>query len=142
MSDDLVDELVRATTTVGEHYYAAAARQGLTVQEARLLFILSTQPTNMLGLSGALDVAKSTLTGLIARMESAGLIERERGPADRRNLVATPTARGRAAAADFARDLASRVEGVLGSARLSDSARAELAKILSTMLESAESAER
>jgi DNA-binding MarR family transcriptional regulator len=137
VEDDLVDELIRATTTVGEHYYASAGRVGLGVQEARLLFILTSTPQNMLGLSSSLNLPKSTLTGLIARMESAGLIARQRGPEDRRNLLATPTAQGRKVAAAFAADLARRVSGLID-----DPSSAELAAILSAMLARAESGER
>ena len=142
MTDELVDELIRATTTIGEHYYASADRQQLGVQEARLLFILTTQPSNMLGLASTLNLPKSTITGIMARMEAAGFVVRERGSHDRRNLVATPTPQGRRAAAEFAKDLAGRVEGVIDQTGINDRVRAELAGILSTMLANVESGER
>jgi DNA-binding MarR family transcriptional regulator len=131
-NDPIADELLRATTTVGEHYYAAAAGVGLTVQEARLLFILGLEPTNMLGLTSALRVPKSTMTGLVARLEAAGLITRERDAADHRHLVSTPTREGRDAAARFARDLAKSVDGVLSP--LDHAGQRELAGILSELL--------
>ncbi|MES2170299.1 MAG: MarR family transcriptional regulator [Actinomycetota bacterium] len=134
MDDELVDELIRATTTVGEHYYASAALVGLGVQEARLLFILTTEPSNMLGLSSALNVPKSTLTGLIARMESAGLITRDRGEADRRHLVANPTAKGRKVATAFTAELAARVSAIVPD-------DPEFAGILTAVLKNAESGE-
>jgi DNA-binding MarR family transcriptional regulator len=130
--DPVADELLRATTAVGEHYYAAAAAIGLTVQEARLLFILGLEPTNMLGLTSALRVPKSTMTGLIARLESGGFITRERSAADHRQLVSTPTRKGRDAAARFARDLAASVDGVLSP--LGPAEQRELAGILSELL--------
>jgi DNA-binding MarR family transcriptional regulator len=142
VTDELVDELIRATTTIGEHYYASAAGQQLGVQEARLLYILSTEPSNMLGLASTLNLPKSTITGIMARMEAAGLVVRERGSQDRRNLVATPTAKGRTAAAAFAKDLARRVEGVMDDAGLDDTSQTELASILSMMLANVESGER
>jgi len=142
VTEELVDELIRATTTIGEHYYASAAAQQLGVQEARLLFILSTEPSNMLGLASTLSLPKSTITGIMARMEAAGLVVRERGSHDRRNLVATPTAKGRRAAVAFAKDLAGRVEGVMASAGFDGASQAELASILSTMLANVDSGER
>jgi DNA-binding MarR family transcriptional regulator len=130
------EELIRATTAVGEHYYASAAAVGLSVQEARLLFILSARPSNMLGLTSALGVPKSTMTGLVARMESAGLVVRAQDPADRRRLITEPTAKGRAAAATFARDLATRVSAVLSP--LDASEQSELAVLLGEILQRAE----
>jgi MarR family transcriptional regulator, lower aerobic nicotinate degradation pathway regulator len=125
-------DLLRATTAVGEHYYASANAVGLSVQEARLLFVLSLAPSNMLGLTAALNVPKSTMSGLIGRMESAGLIMREQDPNDRRNLLASPTAQGSAAAKAFAEDLASRVSGVLSG--LDAREQSDLAAILSEIL--------
>ncbi|MEJ1231133.1 MAG: MarR family transcriptional regulator [Galbitalea sp.] len=48
----------------------------------------------MLGLTSALNVPKSTMSGLITRMESAGLVSREQDPRDRRHLLAKPTPEG------------------------------------------------
>jgi DNA-binding MarR family transcriptional regulator len=125
-------EVIRASTAVGEQYYAAASAVGLSVQEARLLYILSLNPSNMLGLTSALNVPKSTMSGLIGRMESSGLVVRSPDPRDRRNLLATPTARGTAVAATFAGDLAARVSAALSV--LDAEERADLADILSGVL--------
>jgi DNA-binding MarR family transcriptional regulator len=125
-------DLLRATTAVGEHYYASANSVGLSVQEARLLFILSLAPSNMLGLTAALNVPKSTMSGLVGRMELAGLVVRRPDPTDRRHLIASPTAQGTAAARAFADDLASRVSGVLSV--LDAGEQRELAGILSEIL--------
>ena len=129
-------EVIRATATIGEHYYASAGAVGLSVQEARLLFILSLKPSNMLGLTSALNVPKSTMTGLIARMESGGLVLREPDPRDRRHLLATPTAKGTVVARAFARGLAGRVTGALSV--LDATEQAELADILNEVLEGIE----
>jgi DNA-binding MarR family transcriptional regulator len=131
-SGTAVTEVIRAATAIGEHYYEAAGRVGLTVQEARLLFSLTTQPQNMLGLTSALRVPKSTMTGLIARMERDGLITRERDPADRRHLVSTPTPKGTRVAGEFARDMAARVGVALGALEGPD--RDELAVLVSGIL--------
>jgi MarR family transcriptional regulator, lower aerobic nicotinate degradation pathway regulator len=131
-SPSLSADLLRATTAVGEHYYASASSVGLTVQEARLLFILSLAPSNMLGLTAALNVPKSTMSGLVGRMELAGLVVREPDPSDRRHLLAFPTPQGTAAAKAFAEDLASRVSGVLSV--LDAGEQRELAAILTEIL--------
>jgi DNA-binding MarR family transcriptional regulator len=128
--------VIRATTAVGEHYYAAASAVQLSVQEARLLYILSLSPSNMLGLTSALKVPKSTMSGIIARLESAGLVARVQDPDDRRNLLATPTQKGTAVATAFAGDLAQRVSGVLSV--LDEDEQAELADILNEVLSAIE----
>ena len=132
MTSHATAEVLRATTAVGEQYYQAASALGLTVQEARLLYILGLQPSNMLGLTAALKIPKSTMTGLMARLEAAGLVVREQDPRDRRHLVTTATPKGTAAARTFAADLAGRVEGILST--LDADERAELADILSEVL--------
>jgi DNA-binding MarR family transcriptional regulator len=129
-------ELIRATTAVGEHYYLSASAVGLSVQEARLLYILSERPSNMLGLTAALNVPKSTMTGLISRMESAGLVVREQDKGDRRHLLATPTAKGRAIATAFASDLAARTSDLLSALDARD--QSALADILDEVLTSIE----
>ncbi len=125
-------EVIRATTAVGEQYYLSASAIGLTVQEARLLYILGLKPTNMLGLTAALRIPKSTMTGLMSRLESAGMVVREQDPRDRRHLLATATPKGTAVAKEFAADLGSRVEGLLFE--LDTDERAELADILNEVL--------
>jgi MarR family transcriptional regulator, lower aerobic nicotinate degradation pathway regulator len=139
-SPNVTTELIRVATTVGEHYYESAAAVGLSVQEARLLFILAVKPTNMLGLRSALRVPKSTMTGLMSRMEFAGLIERSTDVDDARQIVATPTRLGTSAAAAFIVELRTRVEGVLSA--LDRTEQRELGGIFSEMLSAVESGDR
>ena len=139
-SPNITTELIRVATTVGEHYYESAAAVGLSVQEARLLFILAAKPTNMLGLRSALRVPKSTMTGLMSRMEFAGLIERSTDVDDARQMIATPTRLGTSVAAAFTVELRTRVEGVLSA--LDRTEQRELGGILSEMLSAVESGDR
>jgi MarR family transcriptional regulator, lower aerobic nicotinate degradation pathway regulator len=134
--DETAQQAVRVVTTVGEHYYASAEGLGLTVQEARLLFILALRPSNMLGLTSALQVPKSTMTGLMSRMESAGLVARAPDADDRRSLVVTPTRRGRRVAESFAREMADRVDDVI--ATLDQGEQEELRDLLTEVLTAAE----
>jgi DNA-binding MarR family transcriptional regulator len=105
--------LIRASTGVTEHYERISSELGLTTQQARLLFILHRQPTNMLGLGSALRLTKSTMTGVIARMESSGLVVRVPDPADRRNFVVTPTDLGADLAEEFEHRLRTEVRRML-----------------------------
>ncbi len=130
--DELVTQLVRVAGDLLDRYDASAASVGLSAQAARLLFILGTQPVNMLGLTQALQVPKSTMTGLIARMERQGLVVRDRDADDRRHLVANPTELGTDVSHRFERDLAGRVTATL--AGLDDAERREVAELVTAML--------
>lgn len=129
---DLVAQLRRVAGAVGEHYDASAAAVGLNARQARLLFVLAVKPVNMLGLTSALGLPKSTMTGLVTRMERAGLLERDAPASDRRSLIATPTERGVATSHEFEADLAGRVKALL--AGLDAHEQHELAGLLTDLL--------
>ncbi len=130
--DGLVAQLIRVADEILDRYDASAATVGLSAQEARLLFILGVRPVNMLGLTQALQVPKSTMTGLIARMERQRLVTRDRDADDRRHLVANPTELGTDVSHRFGRDLAGRVDAAL--AGLGDAEQQELAELLTEVL--------
>jgi DNA-binding MarR family transcriptional regulator len=124
--------LIRAATAVTEVYQRIGADLGLTMQQARLLFILHRQPTNMLGLGSALRLTKSTMTGVVARMESAGLVMRVPDEADRRNFVVTPTDHGAQVAEEFERRLRTEVRRMLQV--LDPAERETLGALLTTVI--------
>ncbi|MDM4764057.1 MarR family transcriptional regulator [Galbitalea sp. SE-J8] len=108
MTDDALafgPALLRVSTLVSDEYARIAEREGVTLAEARLLFVLAVRPTNMLGLGSVLRARKSTMTGVVARMVRSGLVDRGPDPADRRHLLVTPTARGAEIAAVIQREL-------------------------------------
>jgi DNA-binding MarR family transcriptional regulator len=124
--------LIRASTIVTARYDALAAAHGLTPQQARLLFVLHRQPSNMLGLGATERVSKSTMTGVIARMHKIGLVERTPDPADRRNLVVMPTAHGIEVLEAFEQELrAATVEMLVP---LDPAERVQLAGLLSALV--------
>ena len=124
--------LIRAATAVTEVYERISSDLGLTMQQARLLFILHRQPTNMLGLGSALRLTKSTMTGVVARMESAGLVVRVPDEADRRNFVVTPTDHGAEVAEEFERRLRTEVRRMLQV--LDPAERETLGALLTTVI--------
>lgn len=124
--------LIRAATAVTEVYERVSSDLGLTMQQARLLFILHRQPTNMLGLGSALRLTKSTMTGVIARMESAGLVVRVPDETDRRNFVVTPTDHGAEVAEEFERRLRTEVRRMLQV--LDPAERETLGALLTTVI--------
>jgi DNA-binding MarR family transcriptional regulator len=108
----------------------------LTRQQSRLLFVLHLCPSNMLGLGAELRLGKSTMTGVVARMEAAGWVRRTRDPRDRRNALLAPTDAGAELATQFEHELRDRVLELL--APLADNERAALGALLSRVLQRAE----
>jgi DNA-binding MarR family transcriptional regulator len=129
--------LIRVATAVTELYDDSSAKVGLTTQQARLLFVVARRPTNMLGLSSAMRLTKSTMTGVIDRLENAGLISRIPDPHDRRQLIVTPTALGAAKALEFEEDLKYNVRRLVSI--LDPEQSRQFAGLLSTVLEHSES---
>jgi DNA-binding MarR family transcriptional regulator len=100
------------------------------------LFVLHTRPTNMLGLGAELRLGKSTMTGVVARMEAAGWVQRSPDPRDRRNVILTPTAVGADLAVRFESEMRDRMLELL--APLDGADRDALGLLLSKVIERAE----
>jgi DNA-binding MarR family transcriptional regulator len=128
--------LLRVSFGVMERYDAVAAEHGLTAQQARLLYVLLRRPRNMIGLGAALRLPKSTTTGVIARMEAAGLVERTPDPADRRNLITRLTPAGETTAIAVVEAIRDVVAELL--ADVPDRDRDELARVLTGVGERAD----
>lgn len=75
-----------------------AERGGLTSAQSGVLFVLGRQDGAAIGeVAEALDAAPSAMSGLIDRMERAGLVERRADPADGRGQRIYMTDQGRTA---------------------------------------------
>ena len=75
-----------------------AGKGGLTAAQAGVLFYLGRDDGALIGeVAEALDAAPSAMTGLIDRMERAGLVERRADPTDGRAQRIYMTDAGRAA---------------------------------------------
>lgn len=80
----LAEALVRLSHAV-QHVFTDVSRENdLTPQQAQLLCVLAAQPLGMTELSRRLHLEKSSLTGLVDRVERRGLAERVRDGKDRR----------------------------------------------------------
>jgi DNA-binding MarR family transcriptional regulator len=80
-----------------------AAKGGLTAAQSGVLFFLAKRDGALIGEAAeALDAAPSAMTGLIDRMERAGLVERRPDPQDRRAQRIHMTDKG-LAARDYAK---------------------------------------
>ncbi|MEU4521370.1 MarR family transcriptional regulator [Amycolatopsis sp. NPDC024027] len=91
ITEDVVALLGRIVDRFVESYESAAAAQGLTTVQAKVLVALD-QPLPMHRIAEKLKSERSNVTGIIDRLEARGLVERRPGERDRRikNIVATP----------------------------------------------------
>src|SRR5260370_11681010 len=73
-------------------FRAAAARIGMTVTDMQVIDILdSTGPTTAGQLADLTGLTTGAITGMLNRLEEAGLVRRERDPNDgRRDIVRPP----------------------------------------------------
>lgn len=112
-------------------------RLGISMTHFHVLTLLRHHDAMPMGrLAEILDASMSNTTGIIARMEERGLVERVRVPDDRRIVLVRPTQAGR----DLV-DEAELVKGDVISAaigRLSDAELAELARAVDTFREAVE----
>ncbi|MEV6445696.1 MarR family transcriptional regulator [Amycolatopsis sp. NPDC051716] len=104
ITEDVVALLGRIVDRFVESYESAAAAQGLTTVQAKVLVALD-EPLPMHRIADKLKSERSNVTGIIDRLEARGLVERRPGERDRRikNIVATPAGAG--LARDFRRSL-------------------------------------
>ncbi|MDR1151111.1 MAG: MarR family transcriptional regulator [Bifidobacteriaceae bacterium] len=80
----IFDDLMRKKTVV------------LTPQQFRVMGLVAVGgPTRSGELASALGVSRATMTGLLDRLEQAGLVERSTDPRDARGRLATATEAGR-----------------------------------------------
>ncbi|WP_147943176.1 MarR family winged helix-turn-helix transcriptional regulator [Microbispora sp. CSR-4] len=88
--------LVRMSHVV-QYVFADVSREhGVTPQQAQLLCMLNDGPIGMTELSRLLHLEKSSLTGLVDRVERRGLVTRVSHPRDRRacRISLTPEGAG------------------------------------------------
>ena len=92
LDDQLCFALYAASRAVTHRYRPLLEDLGLTYPQYLVLLVLwehGTVPVKDIG--AALQLDYGTLTPLIKRMESAGLVRRERRPDDERTVLVSPT---------------------------------------------------
>jgi homoprotocatechuate degradation regulator HpaR len=88
--------LLQARETVMAHTRPSLREHGLSDQQWRVLRVLGEHGTVETGrVAREAYILGPSLTGVLARMERDGLIQRERDPADQRRTVVEATAKGR-----------------------------------------------
>ena len=104
VTEDVVALLARIVDRFVTSYESAAAAQGLTTVQAKVLAALE-EPLPMHRIADKLKSERSNVTGIIDRLEARGLVERRPAEHDRRvkNIVATD--KGRELGRNFQREL-------------------------------------
>jgi DNA-binding MarR family transcriptional regulator len=103
LSDQLCFDLYAAARAVTRAYGPALAAVGLTYPQYLVMTTLwQHSPRTVKELGQRLDLDSGTLSPLLKRLESAGLVTRHRRPDDERTVEIAPTAKGRALVRDAA----------------------------------------
>lgn len=89
-------------------------------QVEMLQSLTESSPARVNDLAERLHLAQSTVSGLVGQMMSAGLVDREVDPADRRAAVVTVTPAGTARLAEWEEANVRRIGGALASLDSSD----------------------
>lgn len=101
--------LVRTAFLVDGVYSDAVREFDLTPQQAQLLCVLIARPYGMFELAKTLNLAKSSISGLVDRSEKRGLVLREADPGDGRAFRVALTAKGARLAEEFHDETTKRV---------------------------------
>lgn len=115
LEDMVCFHLYRASRTMTALYRPALEPHGLTYPQYLVLCVLWHRgPTTVRDLGHALDLDSGTLSPLLKRLETHGLVRRERGTHDERTVVVHPTP----AAAGLRHDVADLPERIARDAGL------------------------
>jgi DNA-binding MarR family transcriptional regulator len=86
--EELMRELRQFTGLAASFFRAAAARLGMTVTDLQVMDILqSTGPATAGQLADLTGLTTGAITGMLNRLEEAGLVRRERDPNDGRRVI-------------------------------------------------------
>jgi MarR family transcriptional regulator, organic hydroperoxide resistance regulator len=130
LSEQACFALYSASRAVTDVYRPLLAELGLTYPQYLVLLVLwESGPRTVRDVGAALSLDYGTISPLLKRLESAGLIERRREPRDERTVTVHLTDSGRAL-----RGRVTHVPGTIGCALgLDDRARHELIVLLRTL---------
>jgi DNA-binding MarR family transcriptional regulator len=123
-SAGLATALIRLCFVVQRSFADASRRHGLTPQHAQLLGVLARGSVGMAELGEALNLEKSSLTGLIDRAETRALVARVRDDGDRRVCRIELTGSGAELVVRFRDDVSRELNAL--AADLPESTRNEL----------------
>jgi len=114
---------------------------GVTMPQAKALYLVGAAGRlRMSELATRLAVSLSTVSGLVERLVEAGLVDRHDDPADRRQVVVTPTESGAALLERFNELNARQLRALLWS--LDDEALATIERAIRILTDAVAAAER
>jgi DNA-binding MarR family transcriptional regulator len=117
------DALVRLSHLVQQVFAEVSRCHDLTPQQTQLLCRLAGGPIGMTELSRSLHLEKSSLTGLVDRVERRGLVARTRDSRDRRACQVELTDEGARLAVRSHEDIRARLEKLAAGLSLTDRTR-------------------
>jgi DNA-binding MarR family transcriptional regulator len=100
LSAEVVALLGRITNRYIREYEAAAAQHGLTPQQAKALLALD-EALPMRRVAERVGAEPSNITGVVDRLQTRGLVERQADPTDRRIKLIATTDAGKSVAAEL-----------------------------------------
>lgn len=103
----VIDGLVRASFTVTAVLSQVAARHDVSLTQLRVLAILRDREPKMAELAGYLGLDKSSVSGLVDRAQSRGLVQRFSASDDGRVVRVRLTPKGKQLARDGASEISS-----------------------------------
>jgi MarR family transcriptional regulator, organic hydroperoxide resistance regulator len=128
-SDDAALEFIRLLWKVDHELHSVSKRMisrfGLTAPQRLAVRFIGREPRLTLGaLAALLHLDPGTVTGIVQRLESAGLVERARGEGDTRRMHLALTTKGQALNRRRKGTVEAAVRRTLGSVTRADSAAA------------------
>ena len=128
--------LIRIAALVTDRYEVISTELGVDFRTGRLLVAVARRPQTVGELGRYVRVGKSTMTGVLARLVSGGLVTREPNPDDRRASLIVPTEHGRAIADELVARVRAEVLRLLEPLAQPD--RGDLAALLQVILDAAD----
>lgn len=100
----LISRIKQMGTRIFDHMLAASGIDSFNGAQGRILYVLwQNDAISISSLSAQTSLANTTLTAMLDRMESMGLIVRQADPMDRRNRLIALTDKARSLQDDYTR---------------------------------------
>jgi DNA-binding MarR family transcriptional regulator len=132
--DCIFFQLAKAAQTGSRFWSQKGAALNVTATQAMVLrFLFDRDEVNSSELGSRTELDSATLTGILDRLEAAGIIERRPNPTDRRAIHIHLTGKGRGAAKEISRLVGIANTEFLGS--LNASEEKELRRLLDKVRE-------
>ncbi|HEX4402515.1 MAG TPA: MarR family transcriptional regulator [Galbitalea sp.] len=140
MTSPAVDALVQLSFAVQLVLTRAAADHDLSVTQLRLLGILRDRTPSMAEIADYLELDRSSVSGLVDRAESRGLVSRRTADHDARVTLVELTSHGLTLGARIAESVSSELDALLAAASAAD--RASIEKLAASVAETRASVQR